>query len=68
MIQDSEGGVLASLAETIPLPQTVAEVEAAAARRAILFAKDLQLSSIILEGDSEIITPAIQAEEQSLVS
>ena len=56
VIQDSEGGVLASLAEEIPVPQTLADVEAAAARRAILFAKDLNLSSIILEGDSEIIT------------
>ena len=53
------GGVLASLAENIPLPQTVTNVEAVAARRAILLARDLNLSSIILEGDSEIITKAI---------
>ena len=52
----------------IPLPQTVANVEAAAARRAIILARDLNLNSIILEGDSQIITRAIQAEEQSLAS
>ena len=52
----------------IPLPQTVANVEAAAARRAIILARDLNLNSIILEGDLEIITRAIQAEEQSLAS
>ena len=46
----------------------MADVEAAVARRAILLAKDLNLSSIILEGDSEIITNAIRAEEQSLAS
>ena len=63
VVYDSMGGVLASLAENIPLPQTVAGVEAAAARRAILLARDLNLSLIILEGDSEIITRAIQAEE-----
>ena len=68
MVCDSMGGVLASLAENIPLPQTVADVEAATARRAILLARDLNLSSIILEGDSEIITRAIQAKEQSLAS
>lgn len=68
VIRDSEGRVLASLSEKIPLPQTVADLEAAAARRAILLAKELNLNSIILEGDSEIITKAILAEEQSLAS
>ena len=63
VVCDSMGGVLASLAENIPLPQTMAGVEAAAARRAILLARDLNFSLIILEGDSEIITRAIQAEE-----
>ena len=61
VVRDSMGGVLASLAENIPLPQTVTNVEASTARRAILLARDLNLSSIILEGDSEIITRAIQA-------
>ena len=68
VVRDSTRGVLASLAENIPLPQTVADVEAAATRRAILLAKDLNLSSIILEEDLEIITRAIRAEEQSLAS
>ena len=44
----------------------MADVEAATVRRAIMFAKELNLSSIILEGDSEIITQALQAEDQSL--
>ena len=60
--------MIASLVEKIPLAQIVANVEAAVARRTILFAKDLNLSSIILEGDSEIITRALQAEDQSLAS
>ena len=68
VIRDSEGRVIASLAERIPLPQMVANVEAAVARWAILLAKDLRLSSIILEGDSEIITRALQDTEQSLAS
>ena len=37
-------------------------------RRAIMFAKELNLNSIILKGDSEIITRALQAEDQSLAS
>ena len=60
--------MLASLAEKIPLPQTVADVEAIVARRAIMLARDLNLSLIILEGDSEIITRVVQAEEQSLAA
>ena len=68
VVRDSMGVVLASLVKNIPLPQTVVDVEATATRRAILLVRDLNLSSIILEGDSEIIARAIQAEEQSLAS
>lgn len=56
VIWDCEGRVLPSLVERIPLPQIVANMEAAVARRAILLAKDLNLSSITLEGNSEVIT------------
>lgn len=61
--------MIASLAEKAPLPKTVADVEATvAARRALLFAKELNLISFVPEGDSEIITRALQAQEQSLAS
>nr|XP_023929444.1 uncharacterized protein LOC112040778 [Quercus suber] len=43
----------------------VVEVEALAARQAIKFAKELNLQSIILEGDSELITRALQQEGPS---
>ena len=46
----------------------MADVEAAAARRAVLLAKELNLSSIILEGDSKTITQALQDVNQSLAS
>ena len=46
----------------------MADVEASAARRAIIFAKDLDLKFIILEGDSEIIARALQNEDQSFAS
>lgn len=55
--------MLTSLAKKIRLPQTVADVEVAAARWAIIFAKELNLSSIILEGDSEVITQALQVDD-----
>ena len=36
------------------LPQSVDEIEALAVVRALLFAKDIGASSIILEGNSEV--------------
>ncbi|XP_023877813.1 uncharacterized protein LOC111990253 [Quercus suber] len=68
VIRNSAGRVVASGVERITLPQSVAEVEAAAARRAIVLAKELNLSSITLEGDSEIITRALQDAEQSFAT
>lgn len=41
------------------LPQSVNEVEALAAVRALLFAKDIGASSIILEGNYEVIIKAL---------
>ena len=41
----------------------MADVEVAAAKQAILLAKDLNISSITLEGDSEIIIRALQDAE-----
>lgn len=63
IVRDNEGRVLASLAKKIPLPQSVVDVEVTAARRALILAKELQFNSIVLEGDSAIITRALQAED-----
>lgn len=41
------------------LPQSVNEVEVLDAVRALLFAKDIDVSSIILEGDYEVIIKAL---------
>ena len=68
IVRDNEGRVLASLAKKIPLPQSVVDVEVTAAQRALILAKELQFNSIVLEGDSAIITRALQAEELSLAS
>ena len=65
VIKDSTGQVIASMVERVSMPQTVAEVEALAARRVVKFAKELYLQSIIVEGDSELITRALQQEGPS---
>ena len=55
VIRNSEGGVMASLSQQIPLPTTVAQVEALAAHRAVEFARELGFTRVIIEGDSESI-------------
>ncbi|KAK9994655.1 hypothetical protein SO802_024358 [Lithocarpus litseifolius] len=61
IIRDSEGCVIGALAERIPLPISVATVEALACRRAIQFAKDLSIYEATFEGDAEIVTNALRA-------
>ncbi|XP_030923094.1 uncharacterized protein LOC115949977 [Quercus lobata] len=55
VIRNSEGVVLASLSQQIPLPNTVAQVEALAARRAAEFALEIGINQVVIEGDSEVI-------------
>ena len=55
VIRNSKGEVMASLSQQIPLPTTVAQVEAMAARRAVEFAQELGITRAIIEGDSKSI-------------
>lgn len=55
VIQNHQGQVLASLSENIMLPPSIEDVEALAAVRAVSFAAGLGFSSIIIEGDSEVV-------------
>ena len=55
VIHNSDGAVLASLSQQIPLPTTVAQVEALAVQRAAEFALEIGIDQVIIEGDSELI-------------
>ena len=55
VIRNSDGAVLASLSQQMPLPTTVAQVEALAARRAAEFTLEIGIDQVIIEGDSELI-------------
>ena len=55
VIRNSDGAVLAFLSQQIPLPTTVAQVEALVARRATEFALEIGIDQVIIEGDSEVI-------------
>ncbi|XP_075650103.1 uncharacterized protein LOC142620654 [Castanea sativa] len=50
---------MATLSQQIPLPALVEMVEVIAARRALVFAKELGFDKVVMEGDSEPIINAI---------
>jgi len=57
VVRDAEGMIIAALSQNIQLPSSVDLVEALAARRAILFAQELCLAHVVVEGDSlKVIT------------
>ena len=66
VIHNLDGAVIASLSQQIPLPATVAQVEALAMRRAIEFAVELGITSTVLEGDSDIIHRELIDSDSSL--
>ena len=65
IISDEEGQTIASMAEKVPLPNSVAALEAVATVKALNFATELGISSIVMEGDSEIVFKALVSEDTS---
>ena len=59
VVRDAEGMIIAALSQNIQLPSSVDLVEALAARRAILFAQELCLAHVMVEGDSLRVITAI---------
>ena len=66
IIRNSEGDVMASMSQQIPLPTIVAQVEAFAVRRAAVFALEIGINKAILEGDSETIVKELMEPTPSL--
>ncbi|XP_075633993.1 uncharacterized protein LOC142606559 [Castanea sativa] len=66
VIRNSEGHAMASLTQQIPLPTTMIEIEALAARRAMELALELSLDNITLEGDNETLFKALKNRDTSL--
>ena len=62
------GLVMASLPQPIPLPLIALETETITAARALEFALELGLNSIILEGDYEIHMKSLMEDSLSIAS
>ena len=68
IIRDCNGLLMASLSQPIPLPLIALETETLAATRALEFAQELGLNSIILEGDYEILIKSLVEDSLSVTS
>lgn len=68
VIRDHEGGVIGALSERIALPPSVEDVEALAGRKVILFAQELGLQEVIVEGDAKIIINNLNTDDDCMAS
>lgn len=65
VICDEKGQVIASMAEKVSLLNVV---EALAAVKVVTFAQDIGLSSVIVEGDLEIIINSLKSDHESFAA
>ena len=65
MIRGCYGRVIAAMAEHIPVPICAEIVEALACQRALTFARELNISDLVSEGDAEIIIKSLFARDVS---
>ena len=65
MIRDYHGRVIGAMAERIPVPTCAEIVEALACQRALTFARELNISNVVFEGDAEIIIRSLLARDVS---
>lgn len=57
--RDSEGVALGALSSSIPLAQSMADVEALACLQVVQFALEIGLTRVVFEGDSAVIIRAL---------
>jgi hypothetical protein len=63
VIRDQAGLPIATLSQKLPATHSIEITEALAARRAILFAKEVGLTSVVFEGDAENIIRDLRSSE-----
>jgi len=68
MACDCAGEAIGALSMSIPLPQSVADVEALTCHRAIRFASEIGLTRVVFECDSLVIINALTTESGELAT
>ncbi|KAK9998718.1 hypothetical protein SO802_018321 [Lithocarpus litseifolius] len=68
VIRDSAGLVIGVLSQKIRLPSSMVTVEALAARRAVMFAKEISVFRVVVEGDSLQVIKAVNNSKLSMSS
>ena len=68
IVRDSQGMIMPSLSQNIPLPHSVVNLETLAACRALEFSLELGFHKAILEGDSMIVMAVLRDPSPSLTS
>ena len=66
VVHDKEGLAIASMATRVPQQLQPIEIEALAAYKAIVFARELGLSQVVLEGDSSTVMSALNSSNPRL--
>lgn len=66
IVRNGEGSVMASMAECFQLPLSITAIEVIAAKKALQFAFNLGLSSIVLGDDPKITIDGLRREELAL--
>ena len=61
MIRNSQGLVFASLLQQVSQAYSPLEVDTLATKRAIQFASELDIISVVLEGDSQVLIQSLQS-------
>ena len=64
VIRDCTDNVIAELSQKIGLPHSVETAEALAAFRAVVFAKELSIFKVVVEGDCLKVVQALKAKER----
>ncbi|XP_075659605.1 uncharacterized protein LOC142629488 [Castanea sativa] len=64
VIRDCHGQVIAALSQKVQMPISVEAAEALAAYRAIVFAKELCIFKVVVEGDCLRVIQALKAKER----
>ena len=66
IVRDKEGLVIASMATRVPQQLQLIEIEALVANKALEFAREMDISDVVLEGDSLLVMTALNSKNPGL--